>query len=260
MRSNVALSETEPDRSTTRPALDVLDRDQDRLLYEGDPTRTPAIRPLGDGFETYWQTLSWYQAAGIRTLGHVEAVLEPADILPESGFLDHLLVPLADDASPYVRRRMVERLDDACDLAYREFRKRANERVGNDIEDTYDKLDPDEEQNPLMRPAFKRLDEGQSGALLSLWNGFESREAVGRWVRSLATVSNGEKPDGLLDEIIGSRPLLSALLGDQSPGDQMTRYRFAVATVLPMFLAGARTLHGSEESNRGTTKHGAFDS
>jgi len=251
----------EPERSTTRPALDVLDRDQDRLLYDGDTSRTPEIRALGDGFETYWMVLSWYQAAGVRTLGHVGAVLEPADIMPESGIIEHLLLPLSGPDSAYVRRRLVERLDDACDLAYREFRERANERVGNDTEQTYEKVDPEEERNPLMRPAFRQLDQGQAGALEALWSGFDDREQLGRWVRSLAAVSNGEKQAGLLDGIVASRPLLEALLGENSAENRLTRYRFAVAAVLPMFLRGARTLNGGEESKGETTGGGdAFSS
>jgi len=253
-------AEPELARSTTRPALDVLDRDQDRLLYDGDLTRTPRIQALGDGFDSYWLLLAWYQAAGVRTLGHVGAVLRPADIMPEAGIADDLLRLRAGPDSQYVRRRLVERLDDACDLAYREFRERANERVGNEADQTYEKVDPTEEKNPMMRPAFKRLDDGQAGALLSLWEGFDDREAIGRWVRSLATVSNGEKPAGILDGIISSRPVLEALLGDQSTNHKMTRYRFAVGTVLPIFLRGARTLQGSEESDSGSSAHGAFNS
>ncbi len=166
---------------TTRPALDVLDRDQDRLLYEGDRRRSPVIQPLSDGFDTLWLALAWYQAAAIRTLGHVEAVLEPEDLMPEAAVMQHLLRPTADEDSQYVRRRLVEHMDDACDLAYRQFRERANERVNMNEEDgeTYEDLDPDEERNPLMRPAFRKLDSGQAGALEELWPGFDDREALG---------------------------------------------------------------------------------
>ncbi len=169
---------------STRPALDVLDRDQDRLLYDGDTGRLPEIEPLVDGFSSYWMALTWYQAAGIRTLGHVERVIEPSDFMPEATIMDHLLLPKASEESQYVRTRLVEALDDACDLAYRQFRERANERIGTDDTDqTYDQVDPEKEKNPLMRPAFRELDQAQAGALLSLWEGFENRQAVGRWTR-----------------------------------------------------------------------------
>lgn len=234
---------------TTRPALDVLDRDQDRLLYEGDRRRSPVIQPLGDGFETLWLALSWYQAAAVRTLGHVEAVIEPADMMPESAVMNHLLRPTADENSPYVRRRLVERMDDACDLAYRQFRERANERVDNDDSESYDDVDPDEERNPLMRPAFRKMDSGQAAALETLWPGFADREALGRWVRSLASVTNGEKPPHMLDRIVSSRPLLEAMLDQESDEAKLTRYRFAVHQVLPLFVKAARTLHGGEQTH-----------
>jgi len=130
-RATMTEAEEETKPRTTRPALDVLDHDQDRLLYHGDPARNPSIQPLSDGFDDAFQALSWYQAAGVRTLGHVEKVIEPAAMLPMSGLLEKLLTVNEDRQSAYVRRRLVEQLDDACDLAYRQFRERAGERVEN---------------------------------------------------------------------------------------------------------------------------------
>jgi hypothetical protein len=245
---------------TTRPALDVLDRDQDRLLYEGDPRREPPIQPLSDGFDSAWMALSWYQAAGVRTLGHVDRVLEPSDMLPLAGMLDKLLNANDDPHSVYVRRRLVERLDDACDLAYRQFRERAGERVETSDGESWSDVDPSEEENPLMRPAFRQLDRGQGGALIDLWSGFEDRQELGRWVRALSAPTNGEKPRGLLDEIVGSPPLLEALLTRQDREARLTRYRFAVSVVMPPFLAAARTLHGGERTDSSGATHGAWNS
>jgi hypothetical protein len=228
------MTESHPMNRTTRPALDVLDRDQDRLLYEGDPRREPPIQPLSDGFDSAWMALSWYQAAGVRTLGHVDRVLEPSDMLPLAGMLDKLLNANDDPHSVYVRRRLVERLDDACDLAYRQFRERAGERV--------------------------ETSDGQGGALIDLWSGFEDRQELGRWVRALSAPTNGEKPRGLLDEIVGSPPLLEALLTQQDREARLTRYRFAVSVVMPPFLAAARTLHGGERTDSSGATHGAWNS
>lgn len=246
-----ANQDTDRQPPTTRPALEVLDRDQDRLLYEGDTRRTPEIQPLGGGFESFWMVLSWYQAAGIRTLGQVEKVLKPKDIMPESGVFEHLVLPLSNQDSAYVRRRLVEELDGACDEAYRQFRERANERVGSDEDRTFENIDVDEERNPLMRPVFKRMDLAQAGALTSLWDGFDDRESIGRWVRSLSSVCNGEKPEGMMNAIVSSPPLMEALLSKHSQSARLTRYRFAVNSVLPAFLAGARTLNGGEMSDTG---------
>jgi len=245
---------------TTRPALDVLDRDQDRLLYDGDTRRNPEIQPLTDGFDDAFLALSWYQAAGIRTLGHVEQVIEPPDMMPMSGLLEKLLTVEDDRQSEYVRRRLVEQLDDACDLAYRQFRRRATERVETEEGDTWSDVDPDEEENPLMRPAFRQLDQGQAAALVDLWSGFENREELGRWVRNLSAPTNGEKPRGLLDEIVGNPPLLEALLEQDEPEAKATRYRFAVAVVMPLFLSAARTLNGGERTDSRGTTHEAWKS
>lgn len=234
---------------TTRPALDVLDRDQDRLLYDGSADdRTLTFPSLRDGFGSYLDAISWYQAAGIRTLGAVEEVLTPADMMPESTALEWLSGDSPE--SEYQRQRLVETMDEACEQAYRQFRDRAEERVrsetGNQSKETYEQIDAREEQNPLMRPAFRRLDDAQAVMLGQLWRGFASREAVSRWVRGLSTATNGNKPDGLMDSIVASDPLLSALCSPDDDDATLIRYRFAVHSVLPAMLAGARTLTGSE--------------
>lgn len=238
-----------PEHRTTRRALDVLDRDQDRLLYSGDEKRDPEIKALSGGFSTYWEALVWYQAAGIRTLGHVEDVIAPEHMLPMNGLLERLV----DDSTTegeYVRQRLVEQLDDACDLAYREFRERANEQVESAEEWREDRQDDGEEyeHNPLMRPAFKRLDQSQAAALESLWTGFHSRQRLGRWVRNLSAPTQGEKPSGLLDEIVSSPMLLEALTDRRSREAAAVRYRFAVGLVMPSFFAAARSLNGGERS------------
>jgi hypothetical protein len=233
-------------RRSTRPALEVLDRDHDRLLYDGDSRRDPPIQALADGFTSYWMVLSWYQAASVRTLGHVESVLEPRHIMPESTLFDDLLRG-ETSTGPYLRQRLVESMDEACDIAFRQFRNRAKERLEDDDEGVT--IDPENERNPLMRPAFERLDTGQSKALRELWTGFDSRREVTRWLRSVTAVTNGEKPQGAVDDLARSSPLMDALLDRESVGAALTRYRFAVGTLLPACNAAARTLRGSESAN-----------
>jgi len=234
---------------TTRPALDVLDRDQDRLLYDGSVDERKLTFPsLRDGFDCYLDAVAWYQAAGIRTLGVVEEVLPPSNIMPEATAMEWLAGSSSE--AEYERQRLVETMDQACEQAYRQFRDRAQERVrsesGEQSKQTYEEIDADDERNPLMRPAFRRLDQAQAVMLRQLWAGFESREAVSRWVRGLSTATNGNKPDDLMDSIVASKPLLEALCSPDDADATLTRYRFAVHTVLPAMLAGARTLSGSE--------------
>ena len=238
--------QTEP--RTTRPALDVLDRDQDRLLYDGDINRDPPIQPLTDGFDDPLQALLWYQAAGVRTLGHVKKVIEPTAMLPARSLM-HLITVNDDRGSVYFRQRLVEKLDQACDLAYKQFRERAGERVERDDGDTWEDVDPDQESNPLMRPAFRKLDQQQAAALLDLWDGFDDRVALGRWVRNLSAPTNGEKPQRFLDVIVSDPVMLDALLNQSDQEAKLTRYRFAVKFVMPAFLSAARHLTGSERSD-----------
>lgn len=246
---------TDAEYRTTRPALDVLDVQQNRLLYRTDDDSERVVPPLTAGFGTYWETLLWYQRAGVRTLGHVESVLPTEAIVPEASVFPYLYTRSdadADDAR-YVRQRLVEALDDACDLAYRQFRERANEDADDE---TREANRPEEEANPLRRPAFSKLDQQQRGSLEDLWTGFETREQLGRWARELSVPTHGAKPEGFVTEIVASEPLLERMLERESATATLTRYRFAVTEVLPLFLEAARTLRGSERSDRasdGTT-------
>lgn len=242
-----ADSET-PRPRTTRPALDVLDRDQNRLLFDGEDTREPTFRPLIEGFDTYWQLLCWYQAAAVRTLGHVSKVMRPRALVPEADIPD-ALVRGYEPRHRYVRQRLVESLTDACDMAYRQMRNRAVERAGEDVdfEASYQRVDTERQRNPVLRPAFRRMDQEQAGALIEFWPGFEDREALSRWVHSLRAVSNGETPPNLMDEIIHDQELLRVLLNQEDEAARLHRYRFAVLVVLPTFLRAARTLRGGEQ-------------
>jgi len=49
-------------------------------------------------------------------------------------------------------------------------------------------------------------------------------------------------------------------LDQESDDAKLTRYRFAVNEVLPLFVTGARTLHGGEHTESGGSGHGAFSS
>lgn len=235
---------------STKPALDVLDRDQDRILYDGDDRRDPPIRPLLDGFATYWGALSWYQAASVRTLGHLDRVLAPQNMLPEATLFEAVMVGTGDTSEGrYARVRLVEQLGDACDMAYRHFRERAVDRSDDGGgSPSWEGIDRENEKNPLMRPAFRQMDQQQAGALAALWSGFADRTEVSRWTRRLRSVSNGETPPRLMDHIVSTDPLLEALLDKQSRDAQLTRYRFAMLVACPAFLKAARTLRGGERS------------
>ncbi len=246
----------QPEARTTRTALDVLDRDHDRMLYTGDESRDPEIVPLVDGFEDRSELLAWYQAAAVRTLGHIDRLLTP-DLLLGSSALSNALVHGGDDTRPkeHLRQRLTERMNSVCDVAYKDLRSRAKERVpkgsGDDESETpYDRIDPDRELHPMQRPAFTALDDAQKAVLKSLLQGFEDRRAVSRWARGVKAACNGEQPAELMDHIVSERVLLRALQDDfqSPPASRAVRERFAVTALFPAFVRAARTLRGSERA------------
>jgi len=156
--------------------------------------------------------------------------------------------------------RVVEALNDACDLAYREFRERANERVEDEQASSWKDVDPESEQNPLMRPAFRRLDRSQAGALIEAM-GRVRGPTGGRAVGSVADGVDARRDAGpvpRLDRLVADAPR-----GARRPGvggSKRIRYRFAVHELLPPFVAAARSLTGSERTDSSGTTHEAWNS
>lgn len=244
-----------PDQpATTRASLDVLDRQQDRLLYSTPGVRDGDVPPLVDGFGDLWEAVIWYQASTVRTLGHVADVLEPAQMLSDRRTQEALVNDRPADR--YLRHRLVERVDQACNLAYRSFHERAQERVSEDDHPDEDEIEwssvqPDEQRHIGMRPAFTKIDEVQATKLAQLQDGFDDRTALSRWVRGLRPATSGRLDDELIDDLLSSRSTLAALLDrETAEADARTRewqrLQFACVEVLPGYVAAARQLDGSE--------------
>lgn len=245
-----------PRTTTTRASIDVLDRQQDRLLYgdrvDGKGVRDGDVPPLTRGFDSLWDAVLWYQAATVRTLGHIGDVFAPSRLLSDRRTQQALVEN--SDGDRYLRLRLAERVDEACNPAYRTFYRRAEERVSADQESTeisYEEVDPDRQKYIGMRPSFSKLDQVQATKLRSLRVGFDSRTELSRWIRELRPATVGTLSDDLMDDLLSSRSMLAAMVGEPSAqADQETRefqrLQFAVTELLPGYVAAARQLDGSE--------------
>ncbi|TKX56524.1 hypothetical protein EXE48_18335, partial [Halorubrum sp. ASP1] len=67
-------------------------------------------------------------------------------------------------------------------------------------------------------------------------------------------------PEGFLNEIVSSPPLLEALLDTESRDAKMTRYRFAVGALLPPFSVRAADRNGGERTDSSGKTHTAWNS
>lgn len=245
-----------PQTTTTRASIDVLDRQQDRLLYgdrfDGAGVRGGDVPPLTEGFDSLWQAVLWYQAAGVRTLGHIADVFAPYRLLSDRRTQQALVWDTKADR--YLRLRLAERVDEACNPAYRTFYRRAEERVtkGDDTSEiSYEQVDPDKQKYIGMRPSFSKLDQVQATKLRSLRAGFDSRPKLSRWVRELRPATVGTLSDDLMDDLLSSRSMTAALLcKETAQADRETRefqrLQFAINELLPGYVAAARQLNGSE--------------
>lgn len=246
-----------PQTTTTRASIDVLDRQQDRLLY-GDRFDETGVRggeipPLTDGFDSLWDAVMWYQAGAVRTLGHIADVFAPYRLLSDRRTQQALVGDTKEDG--YLRLRLAERVDEACNPAYRTFYRRAEERVTkndeNSSEISYEQVDPDKQKYIGMRPSFSKLDQVQATKLRSLRAGFDSRPDLSRWVRELRPATVGTLSDDLMDDLLSSRSMMAAMLREETPqaGEatrEFQRLQFAVNQLLPGYVAAARQLNGSE--------------
>lgn len=246
--------------SSTRPALPTLQSDQRALL---DPRPDDGLdHGLRGGFPDRRTAIEWYQAAIVRTLGHITDRWEPVDLLRDRTLLSALVVgpereTFADDPlSPEVARQYRQRLErvvllPAFNLAYNALRKAAGE-YPDDARN--DKHDPDSQDFVAMRPAFQVADRQQRAALRRLWGGLDTLEELQSWLHDLSEPSNGALEESLPARVgrdpvarkhfLGSVSADSALEAEEL--ERKYRERFAVAKLLPAFADGIKRLEAGE--------------
>ncbi|WP_254841132.1 hypothetical protein [Natronomonas marina] len=261
MSSDPSAGDT-PDWSGRQPrvAVDVLQRDQRRVLFDGDADRTPEIVPITDGFDARRDLLNWWQAACVRSFGHLSTRFPARQLLYDKALVDALT---ADDPTPgqqHERERVREHVMAACTAAYRDLEGRAHEWLPGDEgpdggKSDYRQIDPERQTHIAMRPAFSRLDAGQATILRELWGGFASRGEIVHWCHRLPAVADfSEVLDGETDPtewLVTDRAAVEKLT-DRSESGRDWRERFAAAVLLPAFAVRAKRLQGGalERSKR----------
>lgn len=246
-------------RPTTSPALNTLQRDQHELLYEGADARTPPIAGLVDGFEGTRPIINWYQAAIVRTLGYITREWSPADIMRDRALVDALTGESERDRT--WRHVLVSTIvEDACEQAYRDLEKRADEWTDQEADsDTWENINAETERNPAFRPAFRLLDEEQARALSTLWGGFGDRDELAKWASSLKPVTephwDADRP--LARRLLADDHAVERMLDQQSAAAGRWRESYAVVELLPAFGRAARQLqHRADEAQGGPRGRG----
>lgn len=250
-----------------RVAVEVLQRDQHAILYDGDPERTPPLTPLTESFEDRRAVINWWQAAAVRTFGHLAEFFPAKDIL-RSSHVTSGLTGGDGDAEQYLRQRILEKMLEATEQSYRDLEVRANEWLADSNRrdrdsDDYTSINPTRQRHIAMRPAFSRLDAEQAHALHELWGGFEDREALSRWMHTLPSVADFSDIDQLDDPL----PRIVARSGHAremftTAGSEAAafRERFAASVLLPAMGDRARKLRAGEridtEREERTVPHG----
>lgn len=239
------------DQTQPRVAVDVLQRDQERVLFTGDSDRNPPIKPLVDGFDTRRDLINWWQATAVRTFGYAADVFPPKDIFRDrtlQGVLIAKVNPTDGIDGEQFRYELLDYILHACDRAHDQLETRATEWLPQEDGNlNYIDIDPEQQRHVAMRPSFSRLDSQQGTCLKLLWGGFEGREQRSRWLKRLPRVADtgNEFDRGLASEIRRDPNARHYLLAD---GASARRYREWLATfvLLPAFARRAAKLRGSE--------------
>lgn len=246
----------------TRVAVDVLQRDQRVVLWDGDQTREPSISPLFDGFDSRRAAINWWQAAAVRTFGYLAEVF-PARKLVADKHLAKSLYGNADERGHIrTRERALEVATNACKTAHRDCEQQANEWIADaeSDDDDWTDIDPERQKHVAMRPAFSRLDDEQARCLRELWNGFPDRQRVVRWTHTLPTVADFEpvfeeldlNGDSITDLVVQDRNALRSLIKDHREAHDW-RERWAATILLPAFAQRAQKLQAAERPDKKPT-------
>lgn len=254
-----------PIRRTTRPSLDTLQNDQRVMIYDGDASRVPPIEPIIDGFDNRRQLINWYQAATVRTFGHLSDWWPAVDLERDRALRDALTKrrPHDDAGARWLHSRLIESVVlPACSASYRHLREKSSERTAiakyADDGDDWKEIDPTAENHIGMRPAYSQLDGEQAEVLSELWGGFGSRDEIGEWLHSLHPATYGTYGAGEAGEILRDRYGTEMFL-THSREAELHRERFAIVELLPRFAEAARRLRASEQSETepdDTWRHG----
>lgn len=235
---SVGESELRDRENFPRPALDVLDSDQDAIRAE-----------LLDGFDGYRSVIDWWQRTAVLTFGHV------ADEFPAEALLNTTRVRFLTEHSRVgeARRSKIytEEIAPACQDAFNDLKTQAIERLSaGEGGDTYDDLDVDAQEDPAMRPAFRVLESRQQRALSSLWGGFEDDRGLSGWLHRLTSCTYGEIDREAASDL--SSGVTREFMLEASAADaQRYRVLLAIGELLPAFAAASRRLQAGESTASG---------
>lgn len=241
----------------TRPASAKLTHDQADLLVD-----------LLAGFDSRREILEWEQALVIQTVGQLEDswfTRTAADAPTVSALLGRPWGPCEEMPEPLaveIRRGIVAKdLLPAFHAGHEIARWAAVERVDhlddeNDGDDM-DEVNPQEQQYPLMRPAFGEIAGQQETALEKLLEGFESAEALLAWSLQVVGASYAQIERETVTRPYFEQSLRKHLLGVESDGrDQFVRESWAAEFLIPAFNRAADALgQRATEVTAGETYH-----
>lgn len=220
-------------------ALDVLDQNQDTIRNE-----------LLSGFADRRAIVDWWQRAAVMTFGHLAEEWPPDSLLQDRALLTHLVRD--DRISARARERYhAQWVEPACNDAYNHLKTEAVERLPEDEDSAVAGIDPEQIEDPAMRPAFAALNERQQECLETLWGGFESREAVSEWLHGLNSATYGEIDRTFSRQLTQDRVAVKYLLTTREQEAAIYRVRLAIGELLPAFATAAKRLQAGESAREG---------
>lgn len=254
----------EDDESDVRPALQVLQNDQRRLVCGGRDEYG-----LRGGFPSRWEAISWYQRAIPRTLGFIADQWVPANLIRDGVLIDALLSDRSathafdpETAKKFgiteqTRERYRGLLESrfvlpACNKAYVNLRGGAGEYVFDEGgEQRLLEIDPGAQENIAMRPGFSAKDAQQSKMLDRLKDGFNDEHALLEWLHDLDAATNGEIDEQTAMRYSRDPTARRHLIYDrETAAAREFREWVAAIELFPAFAAGIKSIDTGELAQR----------
>ena len=230
-----------------RPALVKLTSDLEEMSDE-----------LMDGFRKRADVLDWMQRLTIRTLGELpqrwyHEMARQFRGVPKSArertLLSAMLVPAVrdrdldeDDATELRSRLIALAIAPAYHRAFRKLRADAGEYV-DETDGSVSGHSPHVQRYVAMRPAIDELERNQQEAMSDLLEGFDDRQEIIDWGRSVELATHGE-----IDEMFIARcyreESTASMLTSGRVVDKRARELFCAHHLIPQFNRGVRDLAG----------------
>lgn len=212
---------------SVKPALDKLDKDQDELIDK-----------FYAGFSSKTELLTWIPKLSSRTLGIIRNNILKGMVFEEP-FLEDLL-GVSENAIEQREKFIAKFIIPACNLSYERIRDRARDYMENREKDEKDVPKVEKQKHIAMRPRINELEQRQVESIKTGLIGFNSKQNLLKWGKSLTSASNAQINRNFAKKIYFEKPIRDAFLGENNEKNIYIRQSVCGSEIIPSFNTAIR--------------------